>query len=604
MAIEQDSVFKAPPRNLEMEQAVLGAMLIERWGVERAVEILRAEDFSMPAHRVIYEALLNLHEKIPPGKDLDVFLVQEELQRLDLIDNVGGAPYLLQLTHAVPAVANVEHYASAVQEKAIRRRLITFSSELDDLCHNESNDVGDMLYKAEKAFGVLLEQQGGGSGILKGMVGANRLPQRKVVDDLWFSLYPGKSHLFVGESGAGKSSVLYNVALHAARNERLWGFLFGLGRPARVLYVDPENAGSYREELFADMDGGLCWQKMQNILGPSEVPPPTLFFQDGDGMNLSLPAHRKNLERAIKRGVDGQPFDLVILDPIVTLFRIEDENSNAELARVSEQIRQLSRKTGACVIASHHTGKPGGNSSGVLSGRGASALVGAMDVVITWRARRGNDEEEDDEYTGVQRIRKDVCRWCIEKDRPGQFATGSSIYLRMGSPRLDCFEKVQKKEWTDAGKAGGDSRAKASDRAQAILRTLLEDGEWVARDQIVKQLSRKGVGRNSADEALTAMEKIEEIERCHMGTSALFYRIAQKGVSAENMPGNPGNPGNPPSQAESIGLPETDQSRGFPGFPGFPDEVNDEAGRETPDLPHLKGFFTEDPPKPMGFGDD
>ena len=118
---------RIPPQSLEGEQAVLGAMLIDRVAIEKAAEILRAEDFYRDAHRVIFEAILALVEKDEP---VDLLTVREQLRLQDVLDNVGGPGYLIQLMNAVPAAANVEHYAHIVEEKAILRRLIDASNQI------------------------------------------------------------------------------------------------------------------------------------------------------------------------------------------------------------------------------------------------------------------------------------------------------------------------------------------------------------------------------------------------------------------------------------------------------------------------------------------
>jgi len=141
-----------------MEQAVLGSMLIERAAIEKAAEILRPDDFYRDAHRVIFESILALVERDEP---VDLLTVQEQLRARDVLENVGGAPYLMQLTDAVPTAANVEYYAKVVEEKAILRRLIAASSEIQAMAHGEYEEIGELVDRAEKAvFGVAQRRLG------------------------------------------------------------------------------------------------------------------------------------------------------------------------------------------------------------------------------------------------------------------------------------------------------------------------------------------------------------------------------------------------------------------------------------------------------------
>src|SRR5690242_14489095 len=103
MAIDRLVPFdRIPPQSLEMEQATLGAMLIERAAVEKAGEILRPDDFYRDAHRVIFETILNLTSRDEP---IDILTVQEQLKLQDDLETIGGAPYLHQLTDALPTAA-------------------------------------------------------------------------------------------------------------------------------------------------------------------------------------------------------------------------------------------------------------------------------------------------------------------------------------------------------------------------------------------------------------------------------------------------------------------------------------------------------------------
>src|SRR5579871_4136931 len=149
---------RIPPQSLDMEQAVLGAMLIEHAAIEKAAEILRPEYFYRDAHRVIFEAILALVERDDP---VDPLTVQEQLRLQDVLENVGGAPYLAQLLNAGFASANAEYYAKVVEEKAILRRLIDASNQIQALAHSEYDDIGEVVDRAEQAvFGVTKRRMG------------------------------------------------------------------------------------------------------------------------------------------------------------------------------------------------------------------------------------------------------------------------------------------------------------------------------------------------------------------------------------------------------------------------------------------------------------
>jgi RecA-family ATPase len=377
----------------------------------------------------------------------------------------------------------------------------------------ESALLSPMLRAAQERFGsaslsVALALASGAeeaaNPFTAGLLRASEMPTAKAPDPLWYGMYPGRVTLLIGESGAGKSSLLFNVAVYAARGETLWGF--GFSRPLRVLYVDPENAGNYRE---AAQDGGLCRLKLDRI---DKGLPDTLTFHDGRGVDLSKPTHLAALQEL----VCAQRYDLVVLDPIANLFNTEDENSNAEAARHGKALTALSRETGACIVAAHHTGKDtGGN-----YGRGASARLGAADVGIVFRVR-GNSEEHDDTYSGVTRERDDMCRVQIVKDRAAWFGH-SSKYLRMAG--ADRFEEDTFESWKNAGQKKTDKDAQALEEVTHFL----QDGKEHNQQQLFVEMQKEGFGRYSVMKALKELVEKEVIEERRGDRNAKLYQIKRE----------------------------------------------------------------------------
>src|ERR1051325_1554497 len=173
MAIDRLVPFdRIPPQSLEMEQATLGAMLIERAAIEKAAEILRPDDFYRDAHRMIFEAILTLVGKDEP---VDLLTVQEQLRLQDQLESIGGAPYLFQLTDAVPTAANAEYYARIVEEKAILRRLIEASGQIQAMAHSEYDSIAEVVDQAERAVFSVSQKR----------LGAYFVHMRPLIDTVW-----------------------------------------------------------------------------------------------------------------------------------------------------------------------------------------------------------------------------------------------------------------------------------------------------------------------------------------------------------------------------------------------------------------------------------
>ena len=110
---------RVPPQNIEAEQSVLGAMLVDKEAISKVSEILVAEDFYREAHKVIYTLMLELFNK---GEAVDYITLTDILTVNQKLEDVGGLAYIMSLSKAVPTVANVKYHAEIVKEKSHRYR--------------------------------------------------------------------------------------------------------------------------------------------------------------------------------------------------------------------------------------------------------------------------------------------------------------------------------------------------------------------------------------------------------------------------------------------------------------------------------------------------
>ena len=143
---------KIPPQNLELEEAVLGGMLIDKRGVDEVIDILSDEAFYVPAHQKIYTAIDRLFKD---SKPIDMLTVREQLLKDGTLKEIGGAAYLVYLTEKVSSSANIEYHARILMQKYIQRRLIKMSNEVIEEAYNDETDVFHLLDSAEeKLFSI------------------------------------------------------------------------------------------------------------------------------------------------------------------------------------------------------------------------------------------------------------------------------------------------------------------------------------------------------------------------------------------------------------------------------------------------------------------
>ena len=138
---------RLPPQNLEAEQSVLGAMLLDTEALVEVAEVLSSRDFYRETHQHIFEALMDLFNR---GEAVDLVTVCEELENKDLLDRVGGAAYLATLANMTPTAAHARYYAGIVKEKALLRALIRSSTEIVEKSYGYVENIEEFLDEAEQ----------------------------------------------------------------------------------------------------------------------------------------------------------------------------------------------------------------------------------------------------------------------------------------------------------------------------------------------------------------------------------------------------------------------------------------------------------------------
>ena len=137
---------RVPPQAVDVEKSVLGATLIERKAIPKAIEILQPTSFYARKHQRIYEAIQSLFER---GNPVDLLTLTEELKRRGELEDIGGSYYLSELSTSVASAANVEHHARIIAEKSLLRKLIETMTELVGHAYDPSADAFELLDEAE-----------------------------------------------------------------------------------------------------------------------------------------------------------------------------------------------------------------------------------------------------------------------------------------------------------------------------------------------------------------------------------------------------------------------------------------------------------------------
>ena len=156
MAEKNIPADRVPPQAQEVEQAVLGAMLLDREAIGSAIEILDESCFYSPAHQKIFSAIVSLYDR---GEPADLVTLPQELAKRKQMEEVGGRLYIIGLVEGVATSANIEYHCRIVLEKSTLRKLIETSTEVITKCYNESEEVNMLLDNAEQRIFEISEKR-------------------------------------------------------------------------------------------------------------------------------------------------------------------------------------------------------------------------------------------------------------------------------------------------------------------------------------------------------------------------------------------------------------------------------------------------------------
>lgn len=146
---------KVPPQAVELEEAVLGALMLEKDALTNVIDILKVESFYKESHKVIFQAILDLFTESQP---IDLLTVTTQLRKNGALEIAGGAFYITELTSKVASAANIEYHARIITEQSIKRELIRISGEIQKDAFEDTTDVFELLDKMEQSLFEISEK--------------------------------------------------------------------------------------------------------------------------------------------------------------------------------------------------------------------------------------------------------------------------------------------------------------------------------------------------------------------------------------------------------------------------------------------------------------
>lgn len=352
-------IQRMAPHNLEAEQAVLGAMLLEAEAIYTAVDTLGSDDFYKNAHRLIFEAVTDLFEKNEP---IDIVTVGETLNKKNHLEMVGDMAYLTTIVNSVPTAANVLHHSKIVQEKAILRRLITVCTSVIVSAY-ESDDVTALLDRAEaQIFDIAKQRQTSAVVELKDQImetfdaiEAMYQNQGKLaglstgfrdLDVLSSGLNPSELIILAARPSMGKTAFSLAIMEHAALAQKRSALFFSLEMSKESLVQ--RMLCSYARVSGHDLKKGFLgekgWVNLTNAA--SKLSQAKIYIDDTPGMTV---LEMKTKARRIKAKGD---LDLIVIDYLQLMQTYKKtDNRQQEISEISRSLKELARELKVPVIA-------------------------------------------------------------------------------------------------------------------------------------------------------------------------------------------------------------------------------------------------------------
>ena len=353
---------RIPPHSIEAEQAVLGAMLMNKDAVMVASEIITGEDFYQTAYGIIFDSVVDLFKA---GKPADLITLQEKLKEKNVPPEISSMEFVKDLLEGTQTSANVKYYAEIVRDKAILRRLIRINEDIANTCYLENQPLDEILEKTQKEVFELVEHGNSEEYVPIRQVVLNALdvierasktkgnvtgiPTGFIDLDYKLSgLQRSDLVLIAARPSMGKTAFVLNIAQHVAFRQNLAVAIFSLEMSKEQLvnrlfslesHVD---AQILRTGNLSDTD----WEKL--IEGAGTIGNSRMIIDDTSGISIS---EMRSKCRKYKLEIG---LDLIIIDYLQLMSGSggrKNESRQQEISELSRSLKGLARALNVPVIA-------------------------------------------------------------------------------------------------------------------------------------------------------------------------------------------------------------------------------------------------------------
>ncbi|GGE36143.1 replicative DNA helicase [Psychroflexus planctonicus] len=404
---------KLPPQATELEEVVLGAMMIDKKGVDEAIDILSPDAFYKDAHKHIFEAI---HVLFQEGQPIDLLTVSSQLKKEKKLEICGGEYYLIQLTQKISSSAHIEYHSRIILQKYIQRSLIKISNEIIEEAYDEGTDVFDLLDHAESKLYEVTQ-----GNIKKSSETAQNLVQQALnrieeisnkeglsgipsgfddLDKLTSGWQPSDLIIVAARPGMGKTALTLSMARNMAVEHKIPVAFFSLEMSSVQLITRliSSETGLNSEKLRTGNLKKHEWEQLNVKVKALEQAP--LFIDDTPSLSIF------DLRAKARRMASQHGIQLIVIDYLQLMTgggNNKGGNREQEISTISRNLKALAKELSIPVIALSQLSRAvetrGGTKRPLLSDlRESGAIEQDADIVsFIYRPEYYDIEEWDDE---------------------------------------------------------------------------------------------------------------------------------------------------------------------------------------------------------------
>lgn len=410
---------KIPPQAIDLEEVVLGAMMIDKKGVDEVIDILSPEAFYKDSHKYIFEAIFKLFENSEP---IDLLTVSSQLKKDEKLDLVGGDFYLISLTQRVSSSAHIEFHARIILQKYIQRSLIKISNEIIEEAYDETKDVFDLLDNAEaKLYEVTQGNVKKSTETAQSLViqakkkieeisnkeGLSGIPTGfDKLDKLTSGWQPSDLIIVAARPGMGKTALTLTMARNIAVdfNQPVAFFSLEMSSVQLITRLISSETGLSSEKLRTGKLEKHEWEQLNVKVKTLEQAP--LFIDDTPSLSIF------DLRAKARRLASQHKIKLIMVDYLQLMTAGGNQkggNREQEISTISRNLKALAKELNIPVIALSQLSRAvetrGGTKRPLLSDlRESGAIEQDADIVsFIYRPEYYKiDEWDDDEHSPTE----------------------------------------------------------------------------------------------------------------------------------------------------------------------------------------------------------